>query len=106
MSLIKRIGRITSTGKYIPFIDGLRFLAIAPVVLTHIFYLIVVKNNVSTDEISSIYWLPIKNGGNGVQVFFAISGFVLALPFIAYMTGLSSKEISLKSYFFRRLTRL
>jgi peptidoglycan/LPS O-acetylase OafA/YrhL len=42
----------------------------------------------------------------GVKVFFAISGFVLALPFLKYYLGLSDKKIQLKSYFVRRLTRL
>jgi peptidoglycan/LPS O-acetylase OafA/YrhL len=42
----------------------------------------------------------------GVKVFFAISGFVLALPFLKYYLGLSDKKVQLKSYFVRRLTRL
>jgi peptidoglycan/LPS O-acetylase OafA/YrhL len=42
----------------------------------------------------------------GVKVFFAISGFVLALPFLIYDFGLSNNPIQLKSYFKRRLTRL
>ena len=42
----------------------------------------------------------------GVKVFFAISGFVLALPFLKYYLGFSDKKVDLKSYFIRRLTRL
>jgi peptidoglycan/LPS O-acetylase OafA/YrhL len=42
----------------------------------------------------------------GVKVFFAISGFILALPFLKYYFGLSDKKVQLKSYFIRRLTRL
>jgi peptidoglycan/LPS O-acetylase OafA/YrhL len=42
----------------------------------------------------------------GVKVFFAISGFVLALPFLKYYLDLSEKKVQLKSYFSRRLTRL
>ncbi len=42
----------------------------------------------------------------GVKVFFAISGFVLALPFLKYYLGISDKKVQLKSYFIRRLTRL
>ena len=42
----------------------------------------------------------------GVKVFFAISGFVLALPFLKFYLGLSQKRVELKAYFKRRLTRL
>lgn len=106
MSIISRFKRITSSGNYIPFIDGLRFIAIFPVVLTHIFYFIVIKGNVPIETYESNWFNLMKNGGNGVQIFFAISGFVLALPFISYYLGISEKKISLKSYFIRRLTRL
>jgi peptidoglycan/LPS O-acetylase OafA/YrhL len=44
-------------------------------------------------------------GGLGVDVFFAISGFILGLPFAKhYLVG--GKKVNLKSYFIRRLTRL
>jgi peptidoglycan/LPS O-acetylase OafA/YrhL len=42
----------------------------------------------------------------GVKVFFAISGFVLALPFTKYYLFKNSKKIQMKQYFLRRLTRL
>ncbi len=42
----------------------------------------------------------------GVKVFFAISGFVLALPFIRSRIGETEKKVDLKQYFLRRLTRL
>jgi len=106
MTFFSRFRRITSSGKFLPFIDGLRFIAIAPVILTHIFYFIVIKANYAETATSSWLWLPIKNGGHGVQIFFAISGFILALPFVSYYLGVSTKPVSLKSYFLRRLTRL
>jgi peptidoglycan/LPS O-acetylase OafA/YrhL len=41
----------------------------------------------------------------GVKLFFAISGFVLAIPFLRhYVQG--GKKVELKDYFLRRLTRL
>lgn len=49
-------------------------------------------------------WL-LKNGQNGVLVFFAISGFVLGLPFVnQYRRG--GKKVNIGNYFKRRLTRL
>lgn len=42
----------------------------------------------------------------GVKVFFAISGFVLVLPFLKYYLGLSEKRVEIGPYFIRRLTRL
>ncbi|SHL93326.1 acyltransferase family protein [Mucilaginibacter sp. OK098] len=106
MSFFSRFRRITSTGKYLPFIDGLRFIAITPVVLSHIFHLIMVKKNIPQSHINSFLWNPVNNGGQGVQIFFAISGFILAIPFISYHLGISQKSISIKGYFLRRLTRL
>jgi len=47
----------------------------------------------------------IANGGRGVQLFFAISGLILGLPFANhYLNG--APVVSLKKYFVRRLTRL
>ena len=106
MDFFSRFRRVTSTGRFLPFIDALRFLAIVPVLLTHIFSFIVLKKNYTQSSISSWWWIPIKNGGNGVQLFFAISGFILALPFISYYLGISDKQVSLKKYFLRRITRL
>lgn len=43
--------------------------------------------------------------GSGVNIFFFISGFILALPFLnSYVYG--EGEISLKHYYYRRLTRI
>jgi peptidoglycan/LPS O-acetylase OafA/YrhL len=41
----------------------------------------------------------------GVKVFFAISGYILAVPFLKYYV-LEEKRVDLKKYFIRRLTRL
>jgi peptidoglycan/LPS O-acetylase OafA/YrhL len=107
--------RKTVSNNFIPEIDGLRFLAIITVLLFHL-------NTVFSKEIG--LGLPdalIEMGGSksnfslawwwvrldlGVKVFFAISGFVLALPFLKYYLGISDKKVKLKSYFIRRLTRL
>ncbi|CAN5659634.1 acyltransferase [soil metagenome] len=89
--------RITSSGNYIPEIDGLRFIAIAGVVLHHIALAVSTEQNRG----HGIFAL----GQKGVELFFVISGFVLALPLAAHFL-LGAKPVKLKDYFVRRLTRL
>ena len=70
-----RLRRITSSGDYIPEIDGLRFVAILSVVLYHLYGFLP----------NSGAGLPLQpavsHGYRGVNLFYVISGFVLALPF-------------------------
>jgi peptidoglycan/LPS O-acetylase OafA/YrhL len=102
--------RKTSGGNFIPEIDGLRFFAIFTVLIFHL-------NTSYSREIGAdwLVYLPDHSFLNigwwivrmdlGVKVFFGISGFILAVPFIKhYWYG--GRAISLKQYFIRRLTRL
>jgi peptidoglycan/LPS O-acetylase OafA/YrhL len=59
---------------------------------------------VSTKKISDLGWWIIRLD-LGVKIFFSISGFILAIPFINefYFQG---KKVDIKNYFYRRLTRL
>jgi peptidoglycan/LPS O-acetylase OafA/YrhL len=106
------LSRKTNSTNFIPEIDGLRFFAIATVVIFHL-------NTAFSGEVGqtvqgSIELLGGKNtfsiGGVlvrldlGVKVFFAISGFILALPFLKAMN--ENKRINILFYFKRRLTRL
>lgn len=106
-SIIKRLRRVTSSGQYIAEIDGLRFLAITPVVLFHLRNYMVVKSSglyTSSPENSWVARLT-SQGHYGVELFFVISGLVLGLPFAShYISG--KKAVRLKQYFLRRLTRL
>mgnify|MGYP000636576140 CR=1 FL=1 len=107
MSLnLDRLKRITSSGNYIAEVDGLRFIAIASVVLMHLHTHFYRENAVGADLVSqSFFDLLLKNGQNGVFVFFAISGFILGLPFVKqYQHG--GRQVKLGAYFTRRLTRL
>lgn len=92
--------RVTTSGKYIAEIDGLRFLAISLVILFHA--------NIWSEELygleKNIFWKIIDMGNIGVQFFFVISGFIISMPFIK--SNSSNSKISLKKYFKRRLTRL
>jgi peptidoglycan/LPS O-acetylase OafA/YrhL len=113
--ILRRFQRKTALNNFIPEIDGLRFLAIITVLLYHL-------NTVFSKEIGlgllnallemggaksefSLAWFWVRLD-LGVKVFFAISGFVLALPFLKYYLGVSGKKVQLKYYFLRRLMRL
>jgi peptidoglycan/LPS O-acetylase OafA/YrhL len=98
--------RVTSSGSYIPEIDGLRFVAIMSVVLFHI------------DMVASESWgthFPTLSqdlahrvcaqGYIGVQLFFIISGFILSLPFAAHHLEGAPAPV-LWRYYLRRVTRL
>ena len=99
--------RQTTSTTFIPEIDGLRFLAIFLVVVTHIQELYLERNQVRLSF--SRFWnfaeRVFNTGENGVLLFFAISGFILMLPFARY--HLTRKNpVSLNKYYLRRLTRL
>jgi peptidoglycan/LPS O-acetylase OafA/YrhL len=52
------------------------------------------------------YWQNfVIEGGNGVSLFFVISGFILSLPFAKWRLQ-QTKKICLKQYYVKRLTRL
>jgi peptidoglycan/LPS O-acetylase OafA/YrhL len=106
--------RTTNAKAFIPEIDGLRFIAIITVVIYHLNtayskQLGMLKPSIAfpseaSKVITSMGWW-ITRMDLGVKLFFAISGFVLAIPFLRhYVQG--GKKIELKDYFLRRLTRL
>jgi peptidoglycan/LPS O-acetylase OafA/YrhL len=89
--------RITSSGDYIPEIDGLRFIAISLVVFYHV--LVFVRGTLG---------MGLGNTGTlarGVEMFYVLSGFILAAPFAAYFLR-GTRKVSLTRYFIRRVTRL
>jgi peptidoglycan/LPS O-acetylase OafA/YrhL len=110
--LYLRLRRITTSGIFIPEIDGLRFIAIALVVLVHIHFYVANKAGERFDPAPTVsgpgenpLMQLVKHGGYGVELFFVISGFILALPFAEhYLQG--GPEVTLKKYYLRRLTRL
>jgi peptidoglycan/LPS O-acetylase OafA/YrhL len=94
--------RVTSGGKFVPEIDGLRFVAIAAVIAYHLNGTLVRYYNLRLPSLPAILLL---NGERGVWLFFVISGFILALPFASHrLRGTPAPD--LKHYFLRRLTRL
>jgi peptidoglycan/LPS O-acetylase OafA/YrhL len=111
MKMLNVLKRSTNQGVFIPEIDGLRFFAIITVALFHL--------NTSYDRtyVPSGQGLKMLNDNMpllswyfrrldlGVKVFFAISGFILSLPFLRhYMLG--HRRVEVGDYFLRRLKRL
>jgi peptidoglycan/LPS O-acetylase OafA/YrhL len=112
--------RVTSSGTYIPEIDGLRFIAIVSVVFLHCYAELINRIAMGTnfgpthsmngsipvvgDGLHGLLRL-LGHGGYGVEIFFVISGFVLAWPF-ARQHLQTGRQIHLSSYFLRRITRL
>jgi peptidoglycan/LPS O-acetylase OafA/YrhL len=113
MQLINRLKRSTISTSFIPEIDGLRFFAIITVVIFHL-------NTAFSRQLGVPDLGLVELGGRenvfhpawwiirldlGVKVFFSISGFVLALPFLKQYLSIGP-AVKLNSYYLRRLTRL
>lgn len=100
--------RITSSGRFIPEIDGLRFVAIISVVLFHLNGFILAKQTANYSDNSKNWYIfqdLFQHGHYGVELFFAISGLILGLPFAAHYIN-QEKLPSIKNFYIRRLTRL
>jgi len=94
-----QFGRITTQKRFIPQIDGLRFVAISSVVFFHIY---------AGLELGAIPTpIPINTdlAKRGVELFHGISGFIRGVPFAPYYLANTGK-VNLKQYFLCRLTRL
>jgi peptidoglycan/LPS O-acetylase OafA/YrhL len=91
--------RITTQKRFIPQIDGLRFVAIGSVVLFHLYA------TLERGAIPEPIAFNTDLAKRGVELFFAISGFILGVPFASRYL-LSAPKVNLKQYFLRRLTRL
>lgn len=99
--------RITSSGGYIPEIDGLRFIAIASVLLYHLDIFLSAKYSSPSINSPSLSFMKhlISHGNLGVPLFFCISSFILGLPFAKWHLA-KGNPVTLKKYFLRRLSRM
>jgi len=102
----RALSRETSSGRFIPEMDGLRFAAIGMVVLFHLNGYLTVKSRLfyptpPSDWLAQAAYV----GFHGVELFFVISGFILGLPFAAHHLK-GKPAICLRKYYLRRLTRL
>lgn len=105
--LFARLQRVTTSGKFISEIDGLRFIAIGTVILFHInVHPIFDSLRETATALERLLFIPVVDQGfRGVQLFFIISGFILAMPFASHHLK-GTKKVRLKDYFLRRITRL
>jgi peptidoglycan/LPS O-acetylase OafA/YrhL len=101
--LVSKASRDTTSGQFVAEIDGLRFVAIFSVILFHLNWFITSKTGRAED--ADFFTEFLSHGHIGVQLFFVISGFVIALPF-AKGHLLNGRQPDLRQYFSRRLTRL
>ncbi len=104
--LANRLRRVTSSGRFVPEIDGLRFLAIMLVVAFHSLAYLRVERPMFADPLAAgPLERVVATGYFGVELFFVISGFILALPFASHhLTG--TNPVRLGRFLERRLTRL
>src|SRR6516162_7790775 len=71
----KVVDQRTGSGWRIPALDGLRGIAAMMVLVAH------TRQRVVPDD--SLWWAPVERGGlGGVILFFALSGFLLYLPWL------------------------
>ena len=100
--------RVVASGAYIAEIDGLRFIAIASVVVFHLMRMTEIHlgdyQRTSSSFANAMHQL-LSHGYFGVQLFFFISGFVLSLPYARHFLA-GAKQITYGTYLKRRVTRL
>ena len=101
----KSFGRVISTGKLIPVVDGLRFVAIAAVILHHLNGFVTKRTAEWATAPRDFSLFHVLHLGNcGVPLFFALSGFILGMPFLEKIQA--KQSFSLRNYYLRRVTRL
>jgi peptidoglycan/LPS O-acetylase OafA/YrhL len=96
---LRHVARPHPPQEFVPQIDGLRFVAIMSVLLYHVQGFVMTKMGAAPGS-AGLLQRVLGEGAYGVPLFFAISGYILCRPF------LGGKEVSLKRYFLRRLSRL
>ena len=102
-----RLKRVTATGIYDARIDGLRFLAILPVLFFHASLrgdrLFAAGHVVTSSDAALMAAVP--PGEVGVMLFFFLSGFIIAFPFLR-ATATERPMPNWKAFYARRLLRL
>jgi len=109
VELFSHLSRITTPGrKFIPQIDGLRFVAILSVIAYHVWQigLFHLAKAAPAEVISGGLVVRVFSTGHfGVELFFTVSGFILALPFARQILS-GGERVPLRDYYWRRLTRI
>jgi len=97
--------RRKSSQRYVPEIDALRFFAIIPVMIVHFSGALLTYNTAFDRQIidqENMFRQALIHGNAGLYLFFAISGFILTLPFIKK----DVKDMHFKNYYLRRFVRI
>lgn len=105
--LERTLARETSGGVLLRHVDGLRCIAILCVLVYHINGYAVAKTPFPHDTTAEtdVLCRMFAEGHVGVQLFFVISGFILALPFARqHIDG--GRPVRVRDYFLRRVIRL
>ncbi|MCD9855159.1 acyltransferase [Epilithonimonas sp. JDS] len=102
--ILPLLQRVTSSGKKLLYIDGLRFFAVISVFL---FHFIDYYDDQHVGFITKYRFIQdyLQGSVMGVILFFSISGFLIAMPFYSSYAD-SGQKFSLRDYYIRRLTRL
>ena len=102
LNILPLLRRPLSNGAYIAELDGLRFIAILAVVVQHLSERLtrIQSSDVQAEWMHSTLHYAVSRGSIGVLLFFAISGFILSLPFW------NGKSISYTTYLKNRLLRI
>jgi peptidoglycan/LPS O-acetylase OafA/YrhL len=95
--------RIITSNRFIPEVDGFRFIAILIVIVSHVY--VQCGPVPGTGAFAQAFAFAFEDGKRGVYLFFTISGFILALPFARHHLQ-EGNRVNVLSYFRRRLTRL
>ena len=102
--LLKKLGHDTTSGQIMPGIDGLRALAVAWVMVFHIYGFGANSPNITILGLFDIDpWL--SSGYLSVTLFFALSGFLLMIPW-AKNNHANLNSPALAKYFRRRFYRI
>jgi peptidoglycan/LPS O-acetylase OafA/YrhL len=101
---IRRIcARQTAGGGFIPQVDGLRSLAVLAVVFFHLDDQL--GKPAVAGAVDQALTSLVRRGFLGVPIFFAISAFIVGLPFARHRL-LGGPAVATGSFYLRRLTRL
>ncbi|HEV2435944.1 MAG TPA: acyltransferase [Verrucomicrobiae bacterium] len=110
MKWLNHLSRVTSQKVFLPQIDGLRFIAVMGVIAYHVLqicsYHFIASLKSGAGGVGDKIIGEIFGAGHlGVPLFFAISGFMLSLPF-AKQYLCAAPPIPVGKYFVRRITRI
>ena len=81
-AFFKKFSRITSTGRFIPELDGLRAIAIGIVFVQHLRQVLIAQAPPDSRGVAFGVQL-ISNATIGEELFVVISGFILTVPFVS-----------------------